>query len=63
MVPACICGVMLCLVQWFAWTNFRSHRVPVPRLLGQLTVVFLALFLVTLAFALVEFLVRTGGRH
>jgi ABC-type transport system involved in multi-copper enzyme maturation permease subunit len=42
-------GFVLCLVQWFAWSNFRRYRPSPLRVLIQLAVVFLSVWLVSVA--------------
>ncbi len=50
---------MLCLIQWFAWSNFRRHGLPVLRLIAQLTVILLSLWL--LAWVVFTALYFRGG--
>jgi len=43
---------MLCVVQWFAWSNFRRNGLSARRIVVQLLVIFFALGLLTLAILL-----------
>ena len=45
LLPVALC-FMLCLIQRFAWSNFRRNGLPPLRLAVQLTVVFLVVWLV-----------------
>jgi hypothetical protein len=36
----------LCLFQWFAWSNFRRHALPGPRLGFQFAVILLSVWLI-----------------
>ncbi len=47
-----LCGdlfLMLCLTQWFAWSNFRQFGLPARRIVLQLLAIFFAVGLITLA--------------
>jgi hypothetical protein len=43
-------GFMLCLFQWFAWSNFRRYGVPACRIVRQLAVILLSICLIMLVF-------------
>ena len=51
LAPAVLCVgllLMLCLTQWFAWSNFRRSGASVRRLVIQLVVIFIAVELISL---------------
>ncbi len=51
LVPPVLCVgllLMLCLTQWFAWSNFRRSGASVRRLVIQLVVIFIAVELISL---------------
>jgi hypothetical protein len=41
---------VLCLFQWFAWSNFLRYGLPALRLIAQLTVILLAVWLIAWVF-------------
>jgi hypothetical protein len=41
---------VLCLFQWFAWSNFRRFGLPARRLIVQFTVTLLAVWLIAWVF-------------
>jgi hypothetical protein len=45
--------LMLCVVQWFAWFNFRRHALSARRIVVHLLVIFFALGSITLVLTLV----------
>ena len=56
LIPQLLAGglfFLLCVVQWFAWSNFRRYRPSARRIVGQLMVIFFAVGLVALAISLV----------
>jgi hypothetical protein len=56
-----LCGALsflLCLIQWFAWSNFRRCGPSARRLLVQFAVILLSLWLVALALPSAIFLTR-----
>jgi hypothetical protein len=53
LIPPFLAGglfFMLCVVQWFAWSNFRRYGPSARRIVVQFLVIFFALGLITLAF-------------
>ena len=51
-----VCGMLvylLCLIQWFAWSNFRRHGASARRLLVQFAVILLSLWLLSVVLAVV----------
>lgn len=50
--------LMLCLTQWFAWSNFRRFALPMRQIVVQLLAIFLAVGLIALTIILEPFLVR-----
>jgi hypothetical protein len=53
--------LMLCLTQWFGWSNFRRFGLPVGRLVIQFLVLFIAVPLISLAIVAALFLAPGGG--
>ena len=61
LAPAVLCVgllLMLCLTQWFAWSNFRRFGASVRRLVIQLGVIFVAVELISLAIIVAAMLPR-----
>jgi hypothetical protein len=50
--------LMLCLTQWFAWSNFRRFGLPMRQIIVQLLTIFLAVGLIALIIIFEPFLVR-----
>jgi hypothetical protein len=51
LVPPVLCAgllLVLCLVQWFAWSNFRRSGASVPRMVIQFGVILFAVALISL---------------
>jgi hypothetical protein len=51
---------MLCVVHWFAWSNFRRCGPSARRIVGQLLVIFSALGLITVVITLAFFSASFG---
>jgi len=59
LIPPLLAGglfFMLCVVQWFAWSNFRRCALSARRIVVQLLVIYSALGLITLVFVWTLFL-------
>jgi len=54
---------MLCLIQWFAWSNSRRCGVPARRLLVQLTAIFLSVYLSVWLIAWIFFSALSFSRY
>jgi hypothetical protein len=60
-VPLALCEgfiLLLCLTQWFAWSNFRRSRGPARPLVIQFLVIFLAVGLITAAVVVAPYMYR-----
>ena len=59
--PLALCAgfiLLLCLTQWFAWSNFRRSRGPARRLVIQFLAILLAVGLITAAVVVAPYLDR-----
>jgi hypothetical protein len=61
LVPLILCAglfLLLCLTQWFAWSNFRRFGLRLRRLVIQLLIILFAVGLITLAIVVAPYLDR-----
>jgi ABC-type transport system involved in multi-copper enzyme maturation permease subunit len=62
-IPLLLAGglfFMLCVVQWFAWSNYRRYRVPARKIVAQVIAILICVGLTTLVLLLTYFILSIG---
>ena len=62
-IPLLLAGglfFVLCVVQWFAWSNYRRYRLPARKIVVQVVAILLCVGLTTLVLLLTYFILSIG---